>query len=95
MAKKIFFSQLSLWMMNLCLYFVLYLYVWIRIHKAPEYGSNTDPNPQHWHKVKDTDYRTLASSTGLWPFLPPVWISLLRKNAARADSLLFLNPREC
>ena len=25
-----------------CLYFIIYLYVQIRIHKAPEYGSNTD-----------------------------------------------------
>ena len=24
------------------------LHVWIRIHKAPEYGSNTDPDPQHY-----------------------------------------------
>ena len=22
-------------------------YVWIRIHKAPEFGSSTDPDPQH------------------------------------------------
>ena len=28
-----------------CLHFTLYLHVWIR--KAPEYGSNTDPDPQH------------------------------------------------
>ena len=41
--------------MNLCLksytfhlYFILFLHVWIRIHKAPEYGSNADPDPQHW-----------------------------------------------
>ena len=20
----------------------------IQVHKAPEYGSNTDPDPQHW-----------------------------------------------
>ena len=46
------------------LYFLLYRYsnTWIRIrifgirtwvHKAPEYGSNTDPDPHHWsvHKV--------------------------------------------
>ena len=24
----------------------------IRIQKAPEYGSNTDPDPQHWIKMK-------------------------------------------
>ena len=59
---KKFLSQLSLWIVNLCiksdticLYFILYLHVRIRIripikdpiHKAPEYGSNTDPDPQH------------------------------------------------
>ena len=55
MAPDELFSQLSLWTVNLCpksytfcLYFILYLHVWIQIHKAPEYGSNTDPNPQHW-----------------------------------------------
>ena len=41
-------SQLSLWIVNLCLksctfclYFILYLQVWIRTHKAPECGSTT------------------------------------------------------
>ena len=24
----------------------------IRIHEAPEYGSNTDPDPQHWLKSR-------------------------------------------
>ena len=37
-----------------CLYFILFLLVWI--HKAPEYGSNTDPvpdpDPQHWTLTK-------------------------------------------
>ena len=33
MALEELFSQLSLW---------------IRIHKASEYGFNTDPDPQHW-----------------------------------------------
>ena len=49
------FSQLSLWMVNscpksytFCFSFILYFHVWIRIHKAHEYGSNTDPDPQHW-----------------------------------------------
>ena len=28
-----------------CLYFILYLHVWIHIHYAPEHGSNTDPDP--------------------------------------------------
>ena len=23
--------------------------IWIRIQEAPEYGSNTDLDPQHWH----------------------------------------------
>ena len=34
-----------------CLHVSLNLHVWIRIHKAPEYGSNTDPDPQHWKLV--------------------------------------------
>ena len=25
--------------------------MWIRIPKAPEYGSNTDPDPQHWSQL--------------------------------------------
>ena len=36
------------WMVNYrmsSLYFILYLHVWIRIHFAPEHGSNTDPDP--------------------------------------------------
>ena len=28
-------------------FFILFLLVWIRIHKAFEYGSNTDPDPQY------------------------------------------------
>ena len=35
-----------------CLYFNLHLHVWIRIQEALEYGSNTDPNPQHWYGVR-------------------------------------------
>ena len=31
---------------NFTLYFILYLHVWIWIHKALEYGSNSDPDPQ-------------------------------------------------
>ena len=27
--------------------FKVYLHVWIRIHRAPEYGSSTDPDPQN------------------------------------------------
>ena len=50
MAPEELFSQLSLWMVNLCsksysfgLFFIQYLHVWIRIriHKAPEYGSES------------------------------------------------------
>ena len=57
------FTHLSLWIMNLylksyifCLHFIQYLHVWvqirifrirIRIQKALDYGSNTDPDPQH------------------------------------------------
>ena len=44
--KKLF-SQLSFWMMNLCiksdtfcLYFIQYLHVWIQIQKAPEYRTD-------------------------------------------------------
>ena len=56
MSPKEIISHLSLWIVNLylksytfCLYFILYLHVWIRIriHKAPEYGSNPNPNPQY------------------------------------------------
>ena len=45
-------------MLNLALFedFILYLHVWIqtrlRVHKPPKYGSNTDPDPQHWVTVK-------------------------------------------
>ena len=52
-----FFKSLSVQSLNcefiflksftFCLYFILYFYVWIQIHKAPEYGSNTDPDLQH------------------------------------------------
>ena len=27
---------------------LIFLPVWIRIHKVPEYGSSLDPDPQHW-----------------------------------------------
>ena len=30
----------------------LNLHVWIRIYKAPEYWSNTDPDPQHWLQIQ-------------------------------------------
>ena len=56
MAPEELLCQLNLWMENLCpnsypfsLYFILYLYasIWIRIRI-----SNTDPDPQHWKKIK-------------------------------------------
>ena len=67
------FSQLSLLIVNLCLksytfclYFILYLHVWIRIRikNTDPYpqsswiriqygsGSNTDPDPQHWFSLR-------------------------------------------
>ena len=63
MSPKEIFTQLSLWIVNLYLKsynflspFILYLHVWIwiRIQKAPEYGSNTDPGPQHY-SVEETN----------------------------------------
>ena len=59
-------TQLSLWIVNLYiksyiffLHFILYRYRiymcgsgLIRIKKAPEYGSNTDPDPQHWEEPR-------------------------------------------
>ena len=52
MAPEELFSQLSLWMVNLCLkyfsfciYFILYLHVWIRTYRAPEFESHTGPDP--------------------------------------------------
>ena len=55
MTPKEMFTQLSRWVVNLyltssifCLHFILYVYVWDRIQEAPEYGFNTDPDPQHW-----------------------------------------------
>ena len=54
MSPKEFFTQLSLLNVNLylksdifCPNFFLYFHLWIRIQKAPENGSNTDPDPQH------------------------------------------------
>ena len=58
MSPKEIFSQLSLWTVNLylksyifCYCFNLYLHVWIRMQEAREYGSNTDPDPQHRQQV--------------------------------------------
>ena len=50
--KKFLVSWVSeLWIyiltLHLYLHFILNLHLWIRIHKAPEYGSNMDPDPQH------------------------------------------------
>ena len=60
LAPENLFSQLSLRMVNfhglslvhlLPLFYPIFtIHVWIRIHKATEYGSNTDPDPQHWFK---------------------------------------------
>ena len=48
MLLKDIFCPMSLWILNYYLksytfwvYFILYLHVWIRIHKAPEYGSGS------------------------------------------------------
>ena len=41
-SPKEIFSQLCFWIVN----------VWIRIHKAPEDGSNTDLDPQNCSKLK-------------------------------------------
>ena len=41
-----------LYLNTFSIFLILYLNVWIRIHKSPEYGSNTDPDPQHWFKLK-------------------------------------------
>ena len=64
MSPKEIFSQLSLWIVNLylksyifCLHFNLYLHVWIRIQEAPEYGSNMDPDPQHWFLPRYIDQK--------------------------------------
>ena len=64
MALEERFSQLSIWTVNLWFksyaffaYILSYTGIYmcgsgsvlgIRIHKAPEYRSNTDPDPQHW-----------------------------------------------
>ena len=48
MLLKDIFCPMSLWILNYNLksytfwvYYILYLHVWIRIHKAPEYGSGS------------------------------------------------------
>ena len=57
MSPKEICTKLSLWIVNIylksyifCFHFTLYLHVWIRIRipKAPEYGSNTNQDPQHF-----------------------------------------------
>ena len=72
MSPEEIYSQLlvSLWILNLCLkcytfclYFILYLNVWIRIHKASEYGSNTDPDPQHWFIYSKRNLKNITSYT--------------------------------
>ena len=32
--------------------------IWIRIHEAPEYGSNTDPDPQHCFLLRKIEAKT-------------------------------------
>ena len=72
MSPKEIFTQLSLWIVNygnilnltyFVSHFILNLHVWIvfRIQKAPEYRSNTDPDPQHWR----TESRIFNTSRGL------------------------------
>ena len=52
MSLKEIVSQLGLRIVNLYLksctfylHFILYLHLWIRIHRAPEYVSNVDLDP--------------------------------------------------
>ena len=62
--QNTFYSVQSLWLVNYFLNLtpfasiLSYIYmpgsvlgIRILIHKAPEYGSNTDPDPQHWFGV--------------------------------------------
>ena len=84
------FIQLSHWIGNLylksytfCLYFILFLYVWIRIDKGPEYGSNTDPDtvpdPQNWKNKQifclTLDYNRLVT-TWCWMSSSMFYLSL-------------------
>ena len=59
MAPEELFSRLNFWMVNLCLksytfclYFILYLYVWIRIHNAPD--ALTKTGADCWPRRKST-----------------------------------------
>ena len=64
MAPEEIFSQLSLWIVNLCHSITtfssnlsyIYLFgsgsvfgIWILVLKGPEYGSNFNPDPQRWY----------------------------------------------
>ena len=71
MSPKEICTKLSLWIVNFylksyifCFHFTLYLHVWIRIQiqKAPEYGSNTDPDPQHCNLNTAENIRRWRSS---------------------------------
>ena len=39
--------------------FPIFIIVWIRIHKVAEYGSNLDPDPKHFRKIKDSVFKQL------------------------------------
>ena len=60
--------------------------MWIRIPKAPEYGSNTDPDPQHWSQlvceasVAEPTFLSLSGNNDA-P-LPPTFLSLSGNNDA-------------
>ena len=82
MSPKEICTKLSLWIVNFylksyifCFHFTLYLHVWIRIRiqKAPEYGSNTDqdPDPQHWLLLVDPNILNLDLDPEWWPNLDP------------------------
>ena len=55
------------WIFVLCLIFMLFLPVWIRIHKVAEYGSNLDLDTQHW--LQDS-HRKYFDSTGIRDLTP-------------------------
>ena len=50
----------------------------IRIQKAPEYGSNTDPDPQHWHYDQlTTDENRVLAKSGFYYIIPVSLFTLL------------------
>ena len=55
-------SELWIYILNLTPFTSILSYIYmsgsgsvfgIRIQKAPDYGSNTDPDPQHWKKMRN------------------------------------------